>query len=70
MFENDDAGVQHNVAIYTDASLTTALFQGSLVLGPKTVNYQVQGLQPGTYYFRCDIHPPMNGTFVVQPPSS
>jgi plastocyanin len=70
VFENDDAGVQHNVAIYTDSSLTTALFQGTLLLGPKTVDYQVQGLQPGTYYFRCDIHPPMNGTFVVQPPSS
>lgn len=67
VFENDDAGVQHNVAIYSDSSLATVLFQGPLILGPKTVNYEVKALQPGTYFFRCDIHPPMNGTFVVQP---
>ena len=67
VFQNDDPGVQHNVAIYTDSSLGTSLFFGKLIFGPKTTNYAVPALQPGTYFFRCDVHPPMNGTFIVQP---
>ena len=27
---------------------------------------RVSGLQPGTYYFKCDIHPQMKGTYVVK----
>jgi plastocyanin len=22
--------------------------------------------EPGTYYFECDVHPSMNGDFIVQ----
>ncbi len=66
-FDNQDPGVPHNVAIYTDASAATALFTGELVSGPKKVTYDVPALDAGTYYFRCDVHPTtMNGTFVVK----
>jgi plastocyanin len=66
-FTNNDAGVPHNVSIYTDESATTTLFQGALVTGPTTMTYEVPALQAGTYFFRCDVHPTqMFGTFVVK----
>jgi len=66
-FMNMDAGVPHNVSIYTDSTATTALFKGKLVVGSATGAYHVPALKPGTYYFRCDVHPTqMFGTFVVR----
>ncbi len=65
VFDNQDPGLQHNVAIYTDSSLTQALFVGDLFTGPATRTYHVPPLPPGTYYFRCDIHPQMNGTLTA-----
>ncbi|MGH3573247.1 MAG: cupredoxin domain-containing protein [Pseudonocardiaceae bacterium] len=66
-FKNDDPGLPHNVAIYTNSSATTKLFAGDTVTGPATVTYQVPALKPGTYFFRCDIHPTqMTGTFIVK----
>ena len=62
VFDNEDDGVPHNVAIYTDDSATESLFVGDLVVGPKTVTYDVPALDPGSYYFRCDVHPQMSGT--------
>ena len=61
-FDNEDDGVPHNVAIYADDSAAQSLFVGDLVDGPKTVTYNVPALDPGEYYFRCDVHPQMNGT--------
>jgi len=63
---NDDAGQLHNVAIYTDSSVTTPLFQGKLIQGVGTGTYDVKALTPGRYFFRCDVHPQMNGTFNVK----
>jgi plastocyanin/uncharacterized membrane protein len=64
-FDNEDDGVPHNVAIYEDDSAAQSLFVGDLVEGPKTVTYDVPALDPGQYYFRCDVHPQMNGTLVA-----
>jgi plastocyanin len=64
-FDNrDDAAVagQHNVSIYDG---DTALFQGELISGPATVDYVIPPLEPGTYEFRCDVHPTMIGTVEV-----
>ncbi len=67
-FENKDAGVSHNIAIYPSESALTpdqALFQGEVVTGPTKTTYTIPALDAGTYYFHCDIHPTMNGTVVV-----
>jgi plastocyanin len=65
-FVNKDAGTQHNIAVYPSADeLTNPLFQGELVTGPDTVEYDVGPLEAGEYYFHCDVHATMNGTFKV-----
>jgi plastocyanin len=63
--DNRDAGVQHNIAIYTDETLETVLFKGELITGPATIEYQIPPLPPGEYYFRCDVHPSMQGKVIV-----
>jgi plastocyanin len=65
-FNNDDAGVQHNLAIYTDESAKENLFRGDIVTGVATGDYTIPALKPGTYFFRCDIHTDMNGTVTVE----
>ncbi len=67
-FDNQDAGVPHNVAVYTNASATKTLFRGAIVMGPKTIVYQVPALPAGSYFFRCDVHPQMRGTVTVRSP--
>jgi plastocyanin len=62
LFANEDDGVQHNVAIYTDDSAQESLFVGDLITGPASVRYDVPALDAGSYYFRCDVHPAMDGT--------
>jgi plastocyanin len=57
--------VQHNIAIYTDSSLGTNLFPGEIVTGPAAVDYRIPPLEPGTYYFHCDVHPTMQGSVAV-----
>jgi plastocyanin len=64
-FENRDAGVQHDIAIYSDSSLADELFDGELVTGPATVDYAVPALPSGEHYFQCNVHPNMNGSVVV-----
>ncbi|HZB78401.1 MAG TPA: cupredoxin domain-containing protein [Actinomycetota bacterium] len=61
-FENEDEGVPHNVAVYVDDSAAQSLFVGDLVEGPTSVTYDLPALDPGEYYFRCDVHPQMDGT--------
>ncbi len=65
VFDNRDAGVQHNIAIFEDDTLATVLFKGDLVTGPDTIEYQIPPLPPGEYYFHCDVHPNMSGVVVV-----
>ncbi len=52
----------HNVSIYDG---DTAVFQGEVVSGPATVEYTIPPMQPGTFEFRCDVHPDMIGTVEV-----
>jgi plastocyanin len=66
-FSNDDAGVQHNIAIYPSSTeLTSPLFQGDVVTGPDKVTYSIPALDSGTYFFHCDVHPTMTGQVVVK----
>jgi plastocyanin len=64
-FDNKDPGVQHNISIYTDDTATESLFKGELVTGAAQATYEVPPLPAGEYYFRCDVHPNMNGTVIV-----
>ncbi len=64
--DNKDASVLHNFSIYTTTDATTTVFKGDLTTGPTTMKYTIPPLQPGTYYFRCDVHPDtMHGTLIV-----
>jgi plastocyanin len=66
-FMNMDPGMLHNISIYADSNASQALFVGEMVTGPGSVTYRVKALPPGTYFFRCDVHPTqMTGTFVVK----
>lgn len=66
-FDNPQAGVQHNFAIYTASDLATALFQGERITGPAKTTYQVPPIPKGTYHFVCDVHPQtMTGTLTSQ----
>jgi len=69
-FKNLDRGIPHNVAIYQDESAQKNFFKGDLVDGPGETNYNVPALPQGRWFFRCDPHPDMNGTFIVGNPSS
>ncbi|HEX7246901.1 MAG TPA: cupredoxin domain-containing protein, partial [Actinomycetota bacterium] len=64
-FDNQEAGVPHNIAIYGDDSLGEVLFQGEVVTGPASVPYEVPALPEGEFFFQCDVHPTMTGTVVV-----
>jgi plastocyanin len=62
---NDDAGTPHNVEILT--STGGQLFKGALTTGVNTTTYHVPALKPGTYEFKCEVHPDtMHGTFIVK----
>ena len=66
-FNNMDS-VPHNFAVYTNSTATTIIFQGAVITGPTTTTYKFTApTTPGTYFFRCDVHPTiMTGTFIVQ----
>ncbi len=67
-FNNKDNSVPHNFAVYTDSSASTSIFIGQTITGPATTTYTFDAPKtPGSYFFRCDVHPSlMTGTFVVQ----
>jgi plastocyanin len=55
----------HNFAIYTDSTASKPLSQPPTITSTVTT-YQVHALSAGTYYFQCDVHTSMNGTFIVK----
>jgi plastocyanin len=63
-FDNQDSA-PHNVAIYTDKSLAQKVSIGDIVTSAKA-DQVIPALQPGTYFFRCDVHPDMQGTIVAK----
>ena len=62
-FDNQDAGIQHDVDILDAAG--TKVFDGEIIVGPSQVTYEVPALEAGEYEFICSIHPNMRGTLTV-----
>ncbi|HWO70508.1 MAG TPA: cupredoxin domain-containing protein [Actinomycetota bacterium] len=57
-FENQDAGIPHNLAVYREEDFSGPPIAATPVEpGPVTQTLEVPALDPGTYYFRCDVHP-------------
>jgi plastocyanin len=65
-FDNKNAGVPHNVAIYDGPAEARNLFKGEIVTGPKQVIYNVPPLPVGSYYFVCNVHANMHGTVTAK----
>ena len=65
VFDNQE-GAPHNVAIYTDASASSKVSVGEIFSGPAQKAQTVPALAAGSYFFRCDVHPDMQGTIVAE----
>ncbi len=67
-FDNQDSGIPHNFALYESPAAKKAIFVGEVITGPKKITYTFDAPEkPGTYFFRCDIHPTtMTGQFIVE----
>jgi plastocyanin len=62
--DNQDAA-PHNLAIYTDKGAAQKVSIGEIV-SSKKVDQVVPALAAGTYFFRCDVHPDMQGEIVAK----
>lgn len=68
-FNSQDSGIQHNIAFYTDSSAATTIYKGPITTGSNMTTFTFTAPStPGTYFFRCDVHPTqMIGQFAVTP---
>ncbi len=67
VFTNNDNGIPHNFALYETQTASKSIYVGEIINGISTIEYTfVAPTATGTYFFRCDVHPAMNGEFVVR----
>jgi plastocyanin len=68
-FTNDDAGIYHNVGIYSPigpAGAEKPVTDGEPIKGVSKTTYHFPAIaSPGTYTFKCDFHANMVGTLTV-----
>lgn len=67
-FDNQDQGIPHNFAVYDTPAAANMIFKGDIIVGPRKIVYTfIAPTKPGTYFFRCDVHPTtMTGQFIVK----
>jgi plastocyanin len=65
-FDNQDAGIPHNVAIHEGSATGPAVFTGDIITGIAQKTNDVPALKAGTYAFVCSVHPNMVGTLTVK----
>jgi plastocyanin len=65
-FDNQDAGIPHNVSIHEGSASGAAVFTGDIITGLAQTAYAVPALKAGTYAFVCSVHPNMVGTLTVK----
>jgi plastocyanin len=67
--DNQDPGNLHDFSLYRDEAYTDPIAETGSVATGSTGTASVPALPAGTYYFRCDLHPPptfsMTGTVTV-----
>ena len=67
--DNQDAGNLHDFSLYRDEAYTDSIGKTDNVAAGSSGTVTVPSLPAGTYYFRCDLHPPpaypMFGTVTV-----
>jgi mono/diheme cytochrome c family protein/plastocyanin len=65
-FDNQDAGIPHNVAIHMGTATGTEVFKGAIFPGIAQQTYTIPALAKGTYAFVCTVHPNMVGTLTAK----
>ncbi len=65
-FINNDAAVQHNVALHEGNATGAEAWRGDIFPGVETRVYDVPALPAGTYGFICSVHPNMTGTATLE----
>jgi plastocyanin len=56
----------HNVALYQNSTKANEIFRGEIITGPdQSLDYPVEALDAGEYYFDCSVHLEMNGALYV-----
>jgi plastocyanin len=65
-FINNDAGIQHNVALHEGSPTGPEVWRGEIFPGVETRVYTVDPLPAGTYGFICSVHPQMTGTATLK----
>lgn len=69
-FDNRDVGVPHNWALYESEGAARSrgepLAASPIEDGPLVQQIAFDPPEPGAYYFVCDVHPNMNGNFIVR----
>jgi mono/diheme cytochrome c family protein/plastocyanin len=63
-FDNQDAGIPHNVDIYDGSG--KQVFAADTINGVNKITYNVPALPAGTYKFSCKWHPNMVGELTVK----
>ena len=65
VFDNKDT-ILHNFALYETSAAANSIFVGELISNKKITYTFTAPITPGTYFFRCDVHPfSMTGEFIV-----